>query len=303
MTLVASSSITTRPKETSSNFVLGVVKARVRTNSTVIAPHRRSSGRAPTVVRADRLRAAIEDVMTFCIGIRVRAGLVVLSDTRVVKGSETSRKSKLSTLTDGTSQAVLMTSGLRSVRDKVVARLTDRLESEPGRTRFHELASAYGDELRAVRTEDETALAAGGLTFNSNAILAGRFPGDSTPMLMHVYPEGNWVEATDDAPYFVIGRSSYGKPILDRLLTPDSTLHQAISLAYLAFDATRASATDVDFPIDIGIQRSDEYTFAMGRFTSDELEPVRLAWHDQLREAIDQLPTPWTDLEQQKDQT
>lgn len=239
--------------------------------------------------------------MTFCIGIRVRDGLVVLSDTRVVKGSETSRKSKLSTLIDGTSEAVLMTSGLRSVRDKVVARLTDRLDSEPGRTRFHELASAYGDELRAVRREDEAALAAGGLTFNTNAILAGRFPGDSDPVLMHVYPEGNWVEATDDAPYFVIGRSSYGKPILDRLLTPDSTLDQAISLAYLAFDATRTSATDVDFPIDIGIQRSGEYGFAMRRFTRDDLEPVRRVWHDQLRSSLDRLPTPWNDLEQQKD--
>ena len=125
-----------------------------------------------------------------------------------------------------------------------------------------------------VRVEDEPALVDGGLDFNSNAILAGRFPGDSDPVLMHVYPEGNWVEATDDAPYFVIGRSSYGKPILDRLLTFTSTLEQAISLAYLAFDATSASATDVDFPIDIGVQPRDQETFTMQRFTRDDMTEV-----------------------------
>ncbi len=241
--------------------------------------------------------------MTFCIGIRVQAGLVVLSDTRVVKGSEISRKSKLSTLSDGRSEVVLMTSGLRSVRDKIVARLEDRLAAGTHFERFHELATAYGDELRAVRAEDEDALVEGGLTFNSNALLAGRFPADDHPVLIHIYPEGNWVEATDDAPYFVIGRSSYGKPILDRLLTAESSLDQAISLAYLAFDATRTSATDVDFPIDIGIQARDEHSFTTRRFTSDDMKEVQLAWHLHLRTALDQLPTPWNDLDQKEHTT
>lgn len=236
--------------------------------------------------------------MTFCIGVRVQAGLVVLSDTRVVKGVEVTRKSKLSTMTDGRSEAVVMTSGLRSVRDKVVARLVDRLaDDEVVFDRFHEFASAYGHELREVRAEDEAALVAGGLDFNSNAILAGRFPGDDHPVLMHVYPEGNWVEATDDAPYFVIGRSSYGKPILDRLLVADSTLDQAISLAYLAFDATSASATDVGFPIDIGVQPRDKDHFTMRRFTREDLDGVHTAWHEHLRDALDGLPTPWGSLQ------
>lgn len=234
--------------------------------------------------------------MTFCIGIRVDAGLVVLSDTRVVMGDETSRKSKLSTFGAGGSEVALMTSGLRSVRDKVVARLEDRLASGAEFDRFHEFASAYGDELRSVRAEDESSLVESGLTFDSHAILAGRFPGDADPVLMHVYPEGNWVEATDDAPYFVIGRSSYGKPILDRLLRADSTLEHAISLAYLAFDATSASATDVDFPIDIGVRPRDQEDFTMQRFTRDDMEAVHAAWQDHLRAALDRLPAPWGDL-------
>jgi len=241
--------------------------------------------------------------MTFCIGVRVEAGLVVLSDTRVVTGSVRSRKSKLSTLTDGRSEAVVMTSGLRSVRDKVVARVEDKLATDVEFDRFHELASVYGETLREVRVEDEEALEQGGLKFNSNAILAGRFVGDKYPVLMHVYPEGNWVEATDDAPYFIIGRSSYGKPILDRLLTVKSTLDQAISLAYLAFDATRASATDVDFPIDIGVQPRGQRDFTMRRFTEEDLAEVHRAWHDLLSSALDDLPTPWHELVQMEDRT
>ena len=232
--------------------------------------------------------------MTFCIGIRVRDGLVALSDTLVVKGSEVSMKAKLTTVTVGRCEAVLMTSGLRSVRDKVVARLGDELDgTDTSHTRLHEFASSYGATLRTVRSEDEPALSAAGLTFDSHAILGGRFDDDPDPVLMHVYPEGNWVEATEDAPYFVIGRSSYGKPVLDRLLTYESTLAQAVSLAYLAFDATRASANDVDFPIDVAVLTAERHTFTSERFADEQLAEIHEAWHDRLRLALDELPTRW----------
>jgi len=233
--------------------------------------------------------------MTFCIGLRVRDGVVVLSDTRVVTGSQMSKKSKMSTIPHGTGDAVIMSSGLRSVRDKVVARLEDRVaaRSEPFR-RFHEFATAYGDELRTVRAEDEAALKEGGLTFNSNAILAGRCPGDDAPVLMHVYPEGNWVEATDDSPYLVIGRSSYARPLLDRLVSPEASLGHALSLAYLAFDATGVSATDVDHPIDVGVMTAGHDGFTFRRYDKDDVAEVHDAWHESLRRAVDDLPVTWS---------
>ena len=219
--------------------------------------------------------------------------MVVLADTRVVKGSEISQKSKLSMFDVGEHRVALMTSGLRSVRDKVVARLDDRLSAGDEHLRVHEFASAYGAALRSVREEDEAALTSGGFSFNSHAILGGRLVGDTEPSLLHVYPEGNWVEATDDAPYFVIGRTSYGKPILDRLLTVDSTLRQAVSLAYLAFDATRASATDVDFPIDVAVLARDDHQFTQRRFHLGDLSHVHQEWHGHLRAALDELPDEW----------
>lgn len=232
--------------------------------------------------------------MTFCIGICVRDGIAVLSDTRIVRGSQISVKAKLSTLVNGEHSAVLMTSGLRSVRDKVVLRLQDELDARPVR-RMHELATAYGEQMRAVRAEDGEALAESGLAFDSHAILGGQLDGDDRPSLLHVYPEGNWVEATVDEPYFIIGRTSYGKPILDRLLRDDTPLVQVLSLAHLAFDATRTSANDVDYPIDVAVFSRGTAGFATRRFTDDQLSAHHEAWNDQLRAALDALPTDWTD--------
>ena len=110
---------------------------------------------------------------------------------------------------------------------------------------------------------------------------------------MHIYPEGNWVQATDDSPYFVIGRRSYGKPILDRLLSVESTLRQTVLLAFLAFDATRASANDVDFPIDIAVMPNDCQRFIARRFDAEALSPVHDQWQDHLRGALDALPDRW----------
>ena len=82
---------------------------------------------------------------------------------------------------------------------------------------------------------------------------AAVFTADESPQLFYVYPEGNWVEVAFDSPYFMIGRSYYGKPILDRLLTNETSLSSAVALALLAFDATSTSVTDVGYPIDVAV--------------------------------------------------
>jgi putative proteasome-type protease len=232
--------------------------------------------------------------VTFCIGIRVNGGVVALSDTRIVRGAQISTKAKLSTLSNGDYSAVVMTSGLRSVRDKVMARLQDRLDRTPLH-RMHELATAYGDELRTVRDEDGEALQQGGFSFNPHAVIGGRLAGDDEPMLFHVYPEGNWVEATADEPAYIIGRTSYGKPILDRLLHPGTTLAHAVTLAFLAFDATRTSAADVDFPIDVAVLARDGAAFRSRRFEESDLADQHDAWNRLLRNAFASMPTEWSD--------
>ncbi len=232
--------------------------------------------------------------MTFCIGIRVRQGLVALADTQIVRGEQISSKAKLSQIDHGGRSAFLMTSGLRSVRDKTAMRLEDELAALPTPLqRMHQLASAFGDQLKRVRDEDEESLRSGGLTFNLHAILGGQLPGDAEPTLFQIFPEGNWVDATPDSPYFIIGRTSYGKPILDRLLRYDTPLEQAVALAYLAFDATRASVVDVDFPIDVIVTTHDGQ-WRRSRFTATELGPAHTWWHEQLQQALQAFPMDWS---------
>ena len=237
--------------------------------------------------------------MTFCIGLRVQSGLIALADTQIVRGEQSSSKSKLSTHRVGSGEAFVMTSGLRSVRDKVVSRLEDRIAAMPAPfTRLHQLASAFGDELRQARQEDEASLAAGGLSFNLHAIIGGQLSGDVEPELVQVFPECNWITATPDSPYFVIGRSHYGKPILDRLLTHRTSIRGALALGYLAFDATRASVVDVDFPIDVlvddGARSTSGSSFRQARLTARDLAGAHDWWHAQLERALQAFPMDWS---------
>jgi putative proteasome-type protease len=230
--------------------------------------------------------------VTFCVGVKVRDGLVALADTQIVRGGEVSSKAKLSLHEHADRPLFVMTSGLRSVRDKVVLRLEDLLAArdEPYR-RLHEVVTVFGDLLKAVRAEDGPSLDESGLRFNLHAIIGGQLTDDDEPTLFMVYPEGNWVTATEDAPSFIIGRTFYGKPILDRLLRADTPLPQAISLAYLAFDATCASVVDVDFPIDVVVWADG--TLREQRYDPGDLAAVHELWDRRLREALDDLPTEW----------
>jgi putative proteasome-type protease len=230
--------------------------------------------------------------VTFCVGVKVRDGLVALADTQIVRGGEVSSKAKLSLHEHADRPLFVMTSGLRSVRDKVVLRLEDLLAArdEPYR-RLHEVVTVFGDLLKAVRAEDGPSLDESGLRFNLHAIIGGQLTDDDEPTLFMVYPEGNWVTATEDAPSFIIGRTFYGKPILDRLLRADTSLPQAISLAYLAFDATCASVVDVDFPIDVVVWADG--TLREQRYDPGDLAAVHELWDRRLREALDDLPTEW----------
>jgi putative proteasome-type protease len=234
--------------------------------------------------------------MTFAVGIRVESGIVALADTQVVRGRETSNKGKLSVIEHSESRAFVMTSGLRSIRDKTVLRLEDELAglSEPYE-RMHQLVSAYGDQLRQVRVEDDASLMASGLKFDSHAIIGGQFPGDATPELFLVYPEGNWVVATTDSPSFIVGRSAYGKPILDRLLRFDTSIREAVALAYLSFDATRTSTVDVGYPFDLLVLDSDRGSLQPQRFDADDLRAAETHWQERLEAALADFPDTWAD--------
>ncbi len=241
--------------------------------------------------------------MTFCIGIKVRDGVVALADTRIVRGSEQANKQKLAEFQHNGQSLFTMTSGLRSVRDKTIIYLEESLRNESlqnesqggsqGVDRLYKLVNRFGEQLRRVKAEDGDALQSTNHKFNSHAIIGGRLAADIGPQLFYVYPEGNWIEAAEDAPYFVIGRTYYGKPILDRLLTFETPLRFAIGLALLAFDATRTSVTDVDYPIDVAVLSSQSNFPTFRRYTEADLATATSWWSRTLYNALNEMPMDW----------
>lgn len=235
--------------------------------------------------------------MTFCVGIRVEEGVVALADTQIVLGSERISKQKLAALDYADDSLFAMTSGLRSVRDKSLTYLGEQLQdqSEPI-DRMYKIVNMFGDQLRRVREEDGAALAEAGLRFNTNAIIGGGLHADRSPQLFYVYPQGNWIECAPDSPYFIIGRTTYGKPILDRLLRFNTPLQSAVGLALLAFDATRASVTDVDCPIDVAVIANGHRKAKFHRFTQEEITGVTEWWSRTLSDALLKMPMDWASV-------
>jgi len=229
--------------------------------------------------------------MTFCIGIKVRQGLLALADTKIVKGEEHLTRGKISSAIVEGNQWWLMTSGLRSVRDKAVTYLDQELaDREQPLEHLFELANHFGTQLRRVREEDGPSLAASNLAFNLHAIIGGQLAKDPHPKMYYIYPEGNWIESTDDSPYFIVGRTHYAKPILDRLLTAETPLQQTVALAFLAFDATTTSVTDVGYPIDVIVAEAHSRITNQQRFEAVDLEPVARWWHQTLAAALNDFP-------------
>ncbi|MCA9259990.1 MAG: hypothetical protein KDA61_12350, partial [Planctomycetales bacterium] len=181
-------------------------------------------------------------------------------------------------------------------RDKTHYYLEEQLQSNPPEmTRLWQFAYLFGEQLRRVRNEDAASLAATGHSFNLHAIIGGRLSDDERPRLIYVYPEGNWVSATEDAPYFLIGRTYYGKPILDRLLHARTPLRTAITLAVLAFDATRTSITDVGCPVDLLVLPNGTSVPAIVRLDEAELAETTNWWEHHLRESLAEIPVAWMD--------
>ena len=234
--------------------------------------------------------------MTFCLGINVREGLVGIADTRLTSGNECLTARKVSDYECDGGAMFIMTSGLRSIRDKALTYFEGALEDkeEP----FHHLYEAvnlFTDQVRRVSGEDKVALADSGLGFDMKALIGGQMRGDRSHKLYLVYPQGNWVDTGRGTPYHVIGSTGYGKPILDRTLTYDDSMRHAFKTGCLAFDSTRISAADVGFPIDTVLYVPNTFRIAKHRYEEDDLLPMSNWWQENLRETLRNLPEEWTD--------
>ena len=156
--------------------------------------------------------------MTFCLGIKSADGLLAIADTRITSGTEISRAPKIAVHDIGGYPIFVLTSGLRSLRDKVITYFAGQMSGEAdGPARTYEATNTLARQIRRVRTEDSEWLRESGLAFDLHCIVGGRLAEDKRPQMFLVFPEGNWVEVNAATPYAIIGDSRYGKPILDHL--------------------------------------------------------------------------------------
>lgn len=232
--------------------------------------------------------------MTYCLGISIKEGIICLADGRITSGSQISIARKVSLHGPADKRVCIMTSGMRSLRDKTIAYFDQEYSSKSITTSsMLNVLDIYVRSLRRVEKEDRNALKASDLSFNLHAIIAGRIGNDSKPSMFLLYPEGNWIEVTERSPYISIGSTAYGKPILDRMLTYETPLSLALQIAYLSFDSTRVSSNDVDFPLDIVTFANDRIWRDM-ELEYDDVSGMRQWWNDQIKElAINMKEGPW----------
>jgi putative proteasome-type protease len=232
--------------------------------------------------------------VTFCLGMRVEDGLVGIADTLVTTGSECIRAGKLFTYQQDRQCLFIMTSGLRSVRDKALTYFEEVLD-ESGATfdRVFKALNAFALQVRRVAAEDKAALTDSGFNFDIHALVGGQFHADREHKLYLLYPQGNWVEVGQGTPSQIIGAVGYGKPVLDRTLKYRDPMHFALKVGCLAFDSTRISAADVDFPIDVVLCARDSYQLVTQRYEKQDLAQISDWWQERLRQSVNELHSDW----------
>ncbi|PWJ58860.1 putative proteasome-type protease [Dyadobacter jejuensis] len=233
--------------------------------------------------------------MTYCLGIKLKEGLVALADTRITAGTDTSSKKKVYLAKKGGHSLFIMTSGLRSVRDKAVHYFEELIEEGMVYNKMYKAVNAFGEQIKRVALEDKKTLERSGFRFNLNAIVGGQLEDDADHKLFLLYSEGNWVELDEGAPYVIIGNSGQGKAILNRVIDEDSTMKQALKAAFLSFDSTRVSNNDVDFPIDVVLYKKNSFQVVEHRYHREDLQQVSGIWADKLKDALNDIPEEWMD--------
>ncbi len=233
--------------------------------------------------------------MTFCLGIKVEDGLVAMADSLITSGSECITASKIYTHVADRQAMFIMTSGLRSVRDKALTYFEEVIDESGGSfDRLFKGVNALAAQVRRVAEEDRAALEESGLSFSFHALVGGQFDRDREHKLYMVYPQANWVEVGAGTPYQIIGAPGYGKPVLDRTLKYEDPMAFALKVGCLAFDSTRISAADVDFPLEVVLCARDSFELVRHSYQKSDLAEISAWWQERLRRSVGELSSDWT---------
>jgi putative proteasome-type protease len=237
--------------------------------------------------------------MTYCVAIKLDAGMLFASDSRTHAGVDNFAKFCKMTVFEraGDRVLVMLSSGGLAGTQAVISLLEQRAKAEDtanlwtAQTMF-DVATLVGDAMRDVDRRDGAYLANSELTFNASFLLGGQIRGES-PRLFRLYCEANFIEATQDTPFFQTGETKYGKPILDRVITRETSLADAAKCVLVSFDSTMRSNLSVGMPIDLLCYERDSLRVGKRR-RFDERDPyftmVSGNWSEGIRRVFAELP-------------
>ena len=243
--------------------------------------------------------------MTYCCGILVRDGLVMIADTRTNAGLDNiSTFRKLHVFNKpGERIMAVASAGNLAISQSVLSTLSEGLEDSQGDTRetllnaptMFQAAQRIGRAIRHVNATEGAALEAEEINFNVSFLLGGQIKGESRMRLFMIYPAGNFIECTTDTPYLQIGEHKYGKPVLDRAISYEVELYEALKTGLISMDSTMRSNLGVGLPIDVLIARKDVCDADLHhRIEAGEpyFHDLRARWSAALRQAHQNIPAP-----------
>ena len=239
--------------------------------------------------------------MTYCVATMIDAGIVFASDSRTNAGVDnisTFRKMKTFER-PGDRALVIINSGNLAITQATMNHLEQAIRrgTEPNLMSvysMYDVAELVGSALREVRHRDGPFLMENNVDGSANFIVGGQIAGEHQRLFL-IYAEGNFIEATPETPYFQIGETKYGKPIIDRVITAGTRVEDVIKCVLVSFDSTMRSNLSVGMPIDLACYNRESLQLGnMHRYDEHDTYMLRLrqSWGEGVRRAFAQLPNP-----------
>ena len=246
-----------------------------------------------------RVLRPTEIVVTYCLAVRLDQGLVFGSDSRTNAGVDyVTTYCKMRVLKPAPDRVfVILSAGSLATTQAVGNYVRRDIENPSGGANLanvrylFEAAEYLGAVSQAVQQKHAPALSASGISGETSLILGGQIQGQP-PEIVLIYPQGNYVAASEQTPYLQIGETKYGKPVLDRLLEPTTPLEQAALISLISLEGTARSNVTVGPPFDISLLPRDSLSCRHRSFgeDTDYLEQIRTGWQQGLRRTLDSLP-------------
>jgi len=248
--------------------------------------------------------------MTYCVAVKLDAGLVFLSDSRTNAGlDQIGTFRKMMIYEQATERfMVMLSAGNLSISQQVreILQIEELVDGDGppitiwNATSMFDAARVLGAAMRRVFDQDGASLKKSGLDFNASMIFGGQIRGEAMRLFL-VYSAGNFIEATRETCFFQIGESKYGKPVLDRMMRPSTPLDEAAKCVLVSMDSTLKSNLSVGLPLDLAI-------YEVNRFESTQIvciddrnpyfQMIRSSWGEKLRQAFESIDDPQWDADQ-----